>query len=388
MSKTRVFYFSPNIYENYRNINGEFFSSSPGGNKVAGVVGALGLYHPAVWTVSAPVVSSGVKRFYQKRIIKGGRGWASVYFPAFRNRWINRTTAFFSYFWFCLWYVSSNDKVIFYNFFPEYVPAAIILKIKGCAGILDIEDSPRKNESLGWFELLNRYSFVVLRKLSDKRLIAASNWISNEYGQGNSFVCHGVNRFTRNPLSDFSTIIVLFSGAKTIEWGNEVFIDAIKALALWPIELRKKIKFYVTGFGDFERIRQCEQKFHEALDIIIIENATSAEYKNILLKANVGLELRIPESEGAQTTFPSKLVELATSGLLVITTGSGDISSVLPKDAAIFISKPYAKSLSDALLNIVNNPVQCVEISNRGYSAMSNCSDPSHIGLVLNNFLL
>ena len=385
-ARGRVYYISPNLMEEFRRCHGEDFMPSPGGNKIAGVSRALTVAGVSSWTVSCPVVSSGVPRLYDPTILRGN-GYNSVYLLGIRNRWFNRPVAFFTYGWFCLRKVRTGDRVIFYNTTPEYVLGAAILRARRIPGVLDIEDAARRSR-MGPRDLLVLLSFLLLRKLCSRRYVVAAEAIGRQLkGNPEYHVCRGVCEPSASPERDFRRLTVLYGGAKTAEWGTGLFADAIRCLARQPAALRERIRFIVTGSGDFSAIRQVSDEVAGLVDVGIAPDSSTAEYEGFLRVANVGLELRMPGTEGAETTFPSKILELAGNGLLVVTTGTGDVPSVLDSDSAVFLREASGAAVVDALVQVLAHPTKWAEVAANGAKLVANDFSPPAVGQGLRDFL-
>jgi hypothetical protein len=158
-------------------------------------------------------------------------------------------------------------------------------------------------------------------------------------------------------------------------------------LAQQPSAIRSRIRFLVTGFGDFTQIDRAIEEYGSLVDIRVLPETTTAEYQDLLASSNVGLELRIPGSEGAETTFPSKLIELGSHGILVLTTGTGDVHNVYDDRSAVFLEEASGEALAAALVSILGHPGEASDRALEGARITQALHSPAATGEGLRAFL-
>ena len=94
----------------------------------------------------------------------------------------------------------------------------------------------------------------------------------------------------------------------------------------------------------------------------------------MLDKCNVGMALKPNTGNLANTTFPSKVIELASSGLLVLTSDISDVRHVL-KDGAIYLNDDSVDTLLKSLKYISQDTYSCIDIAKKGiFHVNASCS--------------
>jgi len=146
------------------------------------------------------------------------------------------------------------------------------------------------------------------------------------------------------------------------------------------------IQFEISGKGDcmhlFERLAEDDRK----PQVIVHGRTTDFEYNQMLMRTHVGLALKPNSGALAHTTFPSKVIEFADCGILVVTTDISDVRKVLA-DGAIYLTKDDPRLLIDKLRWIVGNREEANELALRGERAINASCAPGIVGRMLNNFV-
>ena len=110
-------------------------------------------------------------------------------------------------------------------------------------------------------------------------------------------------------------------------------------------------------------------------------------YRELLAACHVGLSLRLEAFELGATTFPSKLVEYATHGLVVLTTRSSDVPSVFGEKGAVYLVEETPAELAGALAAIAVRRSESVRIAQAGREAVRRCCAPAVVGPALRKLL-
>ena len=101
----------------------------------------------------------------------------------------------------------------------------------------------------------------------------------------------------------------------------------------------------------------------------------------------MGLSLRIPGTELATTTFPSKVVEFASQGLLVLSTDVSDVSLLFDEDSAALIHEATPDALAHRIASIVENPDAHRRIAEQGRHVIEATCGRREVGARLIEFL-
>ena len=111
----------------------------------------------------------------------------------------------------------------------------------------------------------------------------------------------------------------------------------------------------------------------------------AAAYRAIVEKAQVGLALKPRSGPLSRTTFPSKVIELAGAGLLVLTTDISDVREVLG-EGALYLDDETPEGLVDRLRWIVQHPARPGHRRRRAAPMLERC-EPAKAGRALADFL-
>jgi glycosyltransferase involved in cell wall biosynthesis len=112
-----------------------------------------------------------------------------------------------------------------------------------------------------------------------------------------------------------------------------------------------------------------------------------SDYIEILRQSHVGLCLKLPGSGMGATTFPSKVVEFASYGLLVISTRVSDVPDLFPPGSAVLLADPSAEALVAALVAADADPQTAREIAERGNAVVRERLSVKKVGTELLAFL-
>jgi glycosyltransferase involved in cell wall biosynthesis len=176
-------------------------------------------------------------------------------------------------------------------------------------------------------------------------------------------------------------------GALLPETGADLLIDAISHLRASKTPWTQKIQFEVTGHGEsLARFRALE--VDQRFPIVRVHGRTTdEEYRKILAKCDIGLALKLNEGNLAHTTFPSKVVEFAAAGLLVLSTDISDVRKVLGDDGAVYLRKDDAVALNELFELLLKAPDRAKAIAQNGLMRAQEQCDPQRAGTTVARFL-
>lgn len=267
-----------------------------------------------------------------------------------------------------LWRLRSERvTMVFYNHLPHYLLGLVAAKLFLKANcVLDLEDGFSTDEP--WRQrfvnglLLRIYNLLC----ADVALIANSR-LRVQVSARRAVVCYGIAPSVAVAAKSWSGVIqILYSGALMKETGVDQFLGALEVLRARHPVLCQRLRFVVTGFGDgAEAIRAAADRFPGLLDYHGMVSWPA--YRCLLEQSHVGLCLKIPGYSLADTTFPSKVVEMAAYGLLVTSNRVSDVPLVFPKGCALLLEKADRESLASTLAWVINNPYQAAEIAAQGH---------------------
>lgn len=289
-----------------------------------------------------------------------------------------------------LWRVRSTKgakAALFYNRMTAYLPGLVLARTLRFRTILDLEDgatnvnnwslSGIKSRVFGWF-------FDAL--CSGGALLACS--ALEKMTRLRPALCYYGTYETRTPLSNQSLfpVTVLFGGTVASNTGALLLIDAIKILREEAPPWAANIRFEISGKGD------CLHQFEDLAgdvrkpNVIVHGRTTDAEYQQLLACTQVGLALKPNSGVLAHTTFPSKVIEFASHGILVVTTDISDVRKVLA-DGAMYLAEDNPRLLIEKLHWIVENREEANNLALKGDRAVAALCAPEVVAQTLDRFI-
>ncbi|MDA8414146.1 MAG: glycosyltransferase, partial [Desulfobacteraceae bacterium] len=282
---------------------------------------------------------------------------------------------------------SCRDSVlIFYNSLAYYVPSLIINRLMGRRCILDLEDGCRSDEKSPKGRL-NHLLMRIHNHYCNGGAMLASSALMKQTPLRPTIVCYGVAPVAHS-IKDWNSfpIKVLFGGALLKDTGAELFLDAMELLMSTNPSIGSKLKIIITGFGDIsDKIQEAARTQLKSF-IEYRGNVSNQEYIELLCESHVGLCLKLPDMSMGATTFPSKVIEMAAYGLLIVSTKVSDVPKVFSKECGVLLKQATPQNLSDVLTDIASSPNKYQEIALHGHEEITLSYSPQMVGSVLLNF--
>ena len=248
----------------------------------------------------------------------------------------------------CITHLKRNEQVMIYHSLG-YVNVFIILsKLLRIRIIGDVEEIYQDVHDFSNFTKRNEFRFF---KLCDKFMFP--NTVLNDRINSKgipSVVCHGIYRNAVLKYSKFTDglIHVLYSGT----------FDPVKGGAVAAVKsckyLDERYHLHITGFGDksqvcaeIEAIRnetKASISFHGYLD--------TAQFVELLQRCHIGLCTQDPTSRLNLTSFPSKILNYLSNGLVVLSGINDAITKSAVGDILFYYQEQTPKSISEGILKI------------------------------------
>lgn len=382
----KIFYVGPINSKMISNNTGLKLQVGAAARKVFGVLNAAGIQKVDPFLVTTPIIGAqGISTtFAKEEFIEEGIN--VVQLLSVGSPLLNRVIASFNYLTYLVKHYNKNNIVLFYNFYPEYIPAAFFLSLRGNQAFIDIEDLPLKN----WKprEIVSQISYRIMRILCRKSVVAASTKILELAKAEDGHVVHGSlnqdeNRYTAIHFDN--TIRILYGGSITKGTGSELFAKSIDELRKSYKESSPNIEFIVTGFGETDSLTYLSDKKHEKINVEIKTNLSPDEYRQTMKNCHVSLCLKLPNSVYGDTTFPSKVVEICANSLVLISTKVSDVESVY-KGAAILLDEATPECLCEEIKKLAENPSMISDVAQKGHQRTVDTYSPEIVGEKLVTF--
>jgi glycosyltransferase involved in cell wall biosynthesis len=277
--------------------------------------------------------------------------------------------------------------VVAYNRLWHYVPALVVARFMGARCYLDLEDGFVSRSRPALLRLADRLARRCFDALCSHGVLLANHALRAQTSNRHTLVWHGVMP-NLELLADWNMrpLGVILSGTLNEERGGNIFIDAIRLLMRDTPSIRQSLRIFITGQGPM--CPSLEQLAADNDDWISFEGLVGRErYLQILGMCHVGLMLNLSSSDMSHTTFPSKALEYATAGLLLISTRVSDIPALFEDDGAMLLRDETAFALAEALIEVCAAPDIAAGIARCGYERMRAACDPRMVADSIKDFL-
>lgn len=227
------------------------------------------------------------------------------------NRWFME----FQFFFWCLINIKKGEQVIVYHslgYDSTFIKLKYLKKIRIIGDIEEIYQDVYKQKPS---KEHNEYRFI---QICDKLMF--SNTILNERFNHNNrphIVCHGIYKVQKKIVEKYNDgrIHLLYSGTYDPVKGGA--IAAVKMAEYLP----EKYHLHITGFGNDQALKEelrrvkpltkCAITYHGYLE--------EEEFISLMQSCHIGLCTQDPTNKLNFTSFPSKILNYISNGLVVIT---------------------------------------------------------------------
>lgn len=290
-----------------------------------------------------------------------------------------------------LWHLASRrhgrQVVLFYNPETAYLPTLGVAGVVGLRRILDLEDGrvQRDLRSLrGW---VAEGTSRLYETLCNGGALLACSALAATTRLRPTLCYYGLSESSRSDRRWRSDdITVVLGGTLDSSTGANLLVEAVGQLRADPPAWVKGLRLVITGKGPSLAAFQALAAVQAHPLVITLGRTTDLEYRAILDTCEVGLALKPRGGPLAQTTFPSKVVELASAGLLVLTTDISDVRVVLG-DNALYLVRGDASELIERLRWIVGNRDKARALAESGRLHVERRCSPAAAGRSLADFL-
>lgn len=279
--------------------------------------------------------------------------------------------------------------LIFYNRGLHYLPVLLLARILGWSCYLDLEDGLMLKTGPVFNRWRDRLLVWIYDACCAKGAILSCEELKTQTKNQRTHICYGVaeGRQTAPKKWDAQKLYVLFGGFLYHERGCELFIEAVRFLQRHMPDKAETFFFRVTGRGPMEA-EIARFAAGEARQLVSYQGRVGREqYQHYLGSSHLGLVLNPPHHELSRSTFPSKAIELAESGMLVVATKVSDIPLVFPAGTALLLDDDTPAAVAQALAWVSENRGAASEIAVKGRARILEQCDPRRVGAGLKKFL-
>jgi glycosyltransferase involved in cell wall biosynthesis len=243
--------------------------------------------------------------------------------------------------------------------------------------VLDLEDGIRE-DLRGFASNVYRLLLRLWDRCADAAMVANAS-LRNQIKTRPAYPYYGVAPLIPVHRSWDGKLQALFSGHLSIDTGVENLIDALQMLKDTSPRTLSRIRIVAVGDGNLAT-RMRSAAAGELNGILEFRGrVTDSEYQELLRTSHIGLCLKVPNYSMGQTTFPSKVIEFASWGLLVVSYRVSDVPVLFPKNGAILLEETTPHELASALLQIAEAHADAHERAEAGRCAIAIRLNPQSI---------
>ncbi len=281
-----------------------------------------------------------------------------------------------------------GDKVVvFYNRMPAYAATLLLAWLLGLRRVLDLEDGEVPAQARTLKDLMGIMTRWLFERLCDGGALLACSALERST-RLRPVTCYYGTAESRQHSAKWPEqgLTVLMGGTVSRETGANLLVGAISQLRKLQPAWAEGLNIAVTGKGDsIDVLGQLAQQ--PGWPRITVHGRTSdVEYRSIVDNAQVGLALKPRSGPLANTTFPSKVVELASAGQLVLTTDISDVRALFDTGAVYLLNESEA-GLIEQLKWSCENRDAAQRTATLGMQRVLERCDPLLAGRALASFL-
>ncbi len=263
-----------------------------------------------------------------------------------------------------------------------YVPCLIFARLSGARCYLDLEDGSLVESTGALARIKNSMLKFTFDLLCRHGSILVSPGLKAQVKTSNNIICYGV---AKQPVIgatvDWSkgALHFLLGGSLMRETGVQLLIDAVRILNRDFKNHKDSLKILITGHGPL-----ADELAHFAQDegkgwLDFKGRVTKSEYDNLLRSSHVGLCLKLPSCEMGTTTFPSKVIEIAAQGKLVLTTKLGHVSELFGAEGAQYLEDENPQTLANAIVSVVSDREAALRSARSGQQRVLKMCSPEKV---------
>jgi len=288
----------------------------------------------------------------------------------------------------CLLLRNSNQKnqsMLVYNRCWHYIPTLFVAKILRIRCFLDLED--------GWVTTKQSLPQTLLTLFFDwacsEGSLLACDSLAEQVKTDHVLTCYGIACQGKPKVRNWQgkRLHILLGGSLSEGTGALLFIQAIALFRKkYPLSCHE-LHVVVVGFGEMANDLECFA-IDEADGMVEFRGSVSNDsYQKLLGESQIGLCLKLVSGPFHDSTFPSKVIELAAHELLLVSTAVSDVPKLFSSGNALLLPEETPEALADALYWAVNHRTEAALMARRGRENIVRCCSPEKVGSDLVDFL-
>lgn len=273
-----------------------------------------------------------------------------------------------------------------YNRLVHYWLAMELSRWLGFRAFLDLEDGAIDGSGPRFSQWLTRFMSARFDRICQNGAMLAASALARQYKGKSTVCCYGVADIIggQRNIPETGELIVHLGGTLQPATGAQLLIDAIRCMRTMPEA--PNIRFVVTGGGESaEALAQLAGE--GGLPSVDFLGRVSREtYCRVIGEAHVGLALKLQSGDLADTTFPSKVIEIASTGMLLVTTRISDVPQLFGKEGAIYVDDETPLGLACLFRSLDAERAVLGQIASHGQARVRECCSTDEVGASLKEF--
>jgi glycosyltransferase involved in cell wall biosynthesis len=280
---------------------------------------------------------------------------------------------------------SAGTVLLAYNRLPHYLPALELAYRLGYRLFLDLEDGD-VSSMLGLRGKVIKFVGRRINALCSNGALLATSSLTKQYPGLRTMCCYGVADSSGHVRTWNGNLYVLLGGTLQHDTGAGLFIDAVAELSRRNDPALDNLKFVVTGKGAMAQTIEALAPTLSRPAVLFKGSLSRQSYQEMLSDIHVGLCLKLSASDLGHTTFPSKVVEITSSGMLLLTTKVSDIPRMFSDEEVLYLPSETPGDLADALQWLLHNRDRASVMARRGTARILSTCAQERVGRDLKSF--
>ncbi len=283
-----------------------------------------------------------------------------------------------------------QTTILFYNRYPSHAVMLVAAWIFGFDRALQLEDGYVPVPGRHWQNVLMQGYERLFDRLAGPRVLLACRALGERARMSRQMLFYGI----APPLPDgpdwsMRPLVFLIGGTVDGDTGSPMLVDAIRHLRVRSSTIETAslpVRFVVTGKGDGIAAFEALAREPGAPLVTVHGRLSDTDYASVVREAHVGLSLKPNGGIFADTTFPSKVIEMATAHTLVISTDISDVRAVMG-NGALYLTCNDSVELASLIAWVATHVDEAEATARRGSSAVFDLCAPAAVGRRLVDFL-
>ena len=284
---------------------------------------------------------------------------------------------------------SCQPALLAYNRLILYWPAMELARLLRFRLFLDLEDGDVRDVGTRWRGWLARFMKSRFDSLCQSGAMLAASALERQYAGSRFITCYGVANEEPGQAKDFSgseELVIHLGGTLQPDTGAELLLKAIHFLR--ALSSPPPLRFVVTGVGESSESFKRLSKGAGLPRVEFLGRVSRAKYLQVLGAAHVGLALKLQSGQLGDTTFPSKVIEIASKGMLLVSTCISDVPALFGKDGAIYVQEEKPQELAELFVRISRERHLLDRIASLGKQRVREQCSEEAVGQSLKEFFL